>query len=194
MYKRQVFYYYATLLPILDEMKNDDARKSTTKSVPTKNENIEIKLTDCSISLSPFRLNAVLMVVIGRAVFDLQVPEISVKGTIKASTLMLIDDKAHIKREEQEPWLTVQNFYSKSGFANVGKVDTVSLLIQKRETGTQLDIEIDYASLSLCADSTHTLVPVSYTHLDVYKRQEPEEYVTTKTAEHASAYGGCKPL
>lgn len=159
-FRNTVFYYYATLLPIFDEMKNDDARKSTTKNVPTKNENIEIKLTDCTISLSPFRLNAVLMVVIGRAVFDLQVPEISVKGTIKASTLMLIDDKAHIKREEQEPWLTVQNFYSKSGFANIGKIDTVSLLIQKRETGTQLDIEIDYASLSLCADSTHTLVQV----------------------------------
>ncbi|SCW03862.1 LAFE_0H00672g1_1 [Lachancea fermentati] len=163
-------YYYARWLDLLDMVKKGNSRSTKATSKTESSNLVEIKLFDCALLLHPYRLNSQLAVILGRSVLEIDTSNFKMKGSFRSCSLMLIDDVGNSKVAQCEGKVSLPLLYRKLGFADIGKVETFSITIEKIKKTLNIDLYISHVSLSLCADSTHTLlqtcidlkIPVSF--------------------------------
>ncbi|QHS75685.1 Atg2p [Saccharomyces paradoxus] len=157
-------HYYARWLEILKknidpdnlESKDEPGAQNPSRELLNSGFPWELKCVDCSLILHPFRLKSVMVIVLdnlttGGSSFIPQAKLLS-----KVNTLFLIDDFANFKIQKDKNWPTLISFYAGQGFSAIGKIDTLTLLVNKSDGTLLLDCKMEQVGLSLCADSFQT--------------------------------------
>nr|Q75E74.3 RecName: Full=Autophagy-related protein 2 [Eremothecium gossypii ATCC 10895] len=174
-------YYHAKWLDILDESKGTKSTPQQESAVPVPlQQRIEVKFHDCALSMHPYRLKSALLICVNRCILDISVPPANFKCIIRSPTFMLADDCSNMKTSITESWESLVRYYSKAGFAVIGKSGLLSCTIKQSGGQICLDIDVDRIDLSICADSFQCLIqtlidikpPVSFPDEKKY-RTEP---------------------
>ncbi|SCU90012.1 LAMI_0E00188g1_1 [Lachancea mirantina] len=159
-------YYHARLLDFLQDTKNQGENTNGKKTMHpektapvTDNKSVELKLNDCALHLRPYRLKSELLIAVNRSILVIEFPSLSFRGSLKALSILLIDDLANIKSTTNIT-TSLSSHFVKSGFANLGRLDVVSLSGSFNELGLNCQVNAGTLFLSVCADSNHTLTQV----------------------------------
>lgn len=151
-------YYYAKWLDLLRNSRQESQRTGNSEESTYVSHSWELKLLDSSFFLIPYRLTAALVVVIDRFTMSGKTQTTQSKGLLNNGTLLLIDDFSNVKQQENKERPSVVSYYVHQGFSAIGKLETISLSVQFCKDLVSLAIKLHGLSLSLCADSAHTMI------------------------------------
>ncbi|SCU99493.1 LAFA_0G24388g1_1 [Lachancea sp. 'fantastica'] len=196
-FRKVSVHYRARWLKFLSDAKGPATPSPSACATPTSTGGqptiLEIKLIECALHLSPYRLKAQMVLIIGKCAMDLRLPTMNLKGSLRAGSLLLIDDIANFKsRASFQEVSNLTPYYTERGFANIAKFDRFHFSSQKDSEGLEATVNIGTASLSLCADSLQTLVqlsvdlgiPISFPDAEKYRTKPPQVDVFNNVDEN----------
>ena len=167
--------YYARWMDFLQDMIRRDFSKSqppegisfgTDRSsdtgAPRMNScfSVDVKIFDSSVCLFPYRIRPCLLVVINNLTLGYDIRSQNLQGVLKSATLMMIDDIAKRRKPKKVSDVHLAHYYSKQGFAVLGKLGRTDITLKDMRTIPTLAFLIDHLELALCPDSFYTLVQV----------------------------------
>lgn len=154
-FRNLAFHYYARWLGILRKAGTSEKSKVSGKGTPE--QLWEAKFLDCSFMLHPYRLSAALTVVADNLSLSAKSTTLQIKSLLKSGSLLLIDDYSSIKPPGKKSWPNLNSFYELQGFSAIGKIETVTSKANMHDPMISVSVIAQCLTLSLCADSAHTL-------------------------------------
>lgn len=171
LFRNVSLHYYSTWLDYFrfyegDPHNNSDrnhAYETLPKgSINVRKDQIDLRFFESSLFLYPYRLNAVLVILLDQFTNNYDSTKRQINGISKTATLLLIDDLNNRKLiHESQRKQSLISLYYQEGFSEVGRLDITKVSVSNSHTIPTLSVHTENVELSLCADSFHTLVQLS---------------------------------
>ncbi|SCU92317.1 LANO_0E00342g1_1 [Lachancea nothofagi CBS 11611] len=156
------FYYYARWLDFVSQNREQETTtRNKSGSAEVDSLSLDVKLTDCAISFSPYRLKSQLLLVLGKCAIELAVPSLKVKTNLRSTSILLIDDLSNFNHDSNSNFASLPAYYVDRGFVNIGKLDKGQFSLEKSASGLIVTADLGSICLFLCADSMQALVQVA---------------------------------